>query len=108
MIDVIKGTELIELIEIPKPGKVLDEILNVKKAYLEAVVVHGDLSEFNIILKPDNHILIIDWSQFVRKDHPSMEYFLERDVKNVLRFFNRKFKVGINVEDALRFVKGND
>jgi len=103
----IEGAELVEFIEIPKPKKVLDEILfNVKKAYLEAGVIHADLSEFNIILKPDYHILIIDWPQYVRLDHPNADFLLERDVRNVLRFFKRKFRVEMKLEDALRFVKG--
>jgi len=105
----IEGAELVEFAEVPEPEKVLDEILfNVRKAYLEAGVVHGDLSEFNIILKPDRHILIIDWPQFVRKDHFSAEYLIERDVRNILRFFNRKLKVRIEFDDALRFVKGEE
>jgi len=103
----IEGNELTEFAEIPQPEKVLEEILfNIRKAYLDSGIVHGDLSEFNIILKPDNHILIIDWPQYVRKDHPSAEDLLKRDVRNVLHFFDRKFKVGIELDDALRFVKG--
>jgi len=103
----IEGAELTEFAEIPQPREVLYEILfNVRRAYLEAGVVHGDLSEFNIILKPDYHILIIDWPQFVGKDHPSAEDLLKRDVTNVLRFFNRKFKIRMELDEALRFVKG--
>lgn len=105
----IEGDELVEYIEIPRPRKVLDEILfNVKKAYLEAGVIHADLSEFNIIFKPDDHILIIDWPQYVKTDHPNANSLLKRDVGNVLRFFSRKFKVKMKLEDALSFVKGND
>jgi len=109
VMSMIEGDELVEFIEIPKPRMVLDEILfNVRKAYIEAGVIHADLSEFNVILKPNWHILIIDWPQYVRIDHPNADYLLERDVKNIVRFFNRKFRVEVKLKDALNFVKGND
>jgi len=88
----IEGVELYRYPEIQKPQRVLDEILlNVKKAYVEAKVIHADLSEFNVILKPDQHTLIIDWPQFVKRDHPDAERLLTRDIRNITRFFNRKF-----------------
>ena len=54
---------------------------------MKAHVIHGDLSEYNIILKPDGHILIIDWPQYVKTDQVNAEELLERDLKNVLDFF---------------------
>lgn len=102
----IDGDELSRFIEIPKPHKVLDEILyNVREAYLKAGVVHGDLSEFNVILKPDWHILIIDWPQFVRRDHPNAEHLLQRDVRNILQFFKRKFKIKKDLHETLNYIK---
>jgi RIO kinase 2 len=103
----IEGGELGKWREIEEPPKVLMEILvNVRKAYLDAGVVHGDLSEYNVILQPDMHVLIIDWPQFVTKDHPNAEDLLVRDVKNVLDYFVRKFKVTVSLKDACDFVSG--
>jgi len=88
----IEGAELAEYKEIPEPKKVLKEILrNIRKAYLKAGVIHADLSEYNVILKPNMHILIIDWPQYVTKKHPNAQQLLTRDVKNVLSFFRRKY-----------------
>ena len=103
----IEGAELSKYKEIAKPEKILKEILrNVRKAYLKAHVIHADLSEYNIILKPDGHILIIDWPQYVTTDHANAEELLERDIKNVLTFFNRKFNVKVAVEEACDYVTG--
>lgn len=103
----IEGAELSKWKELEDPTKVLNEILaNVKKAYLEAGVVHADLSDYNIIVKPDMHVLIIDWPQFVKKDHPNASDLLTRDIKNVLDFFNRKYRVKVKVEEAVNFVLG--
>ena len=103
----IEGAELSKYKEIAKPEKILKEILrNVRKAYLKAHVIHADLSDYNIILKPDGHILIIDWPQYVTADHANAGELLERDIKNVLTFFNRKFNVKVAVEEACDYVTG--
>lgn len=49
--------------------------------------VHGDLSEFNILNWNEKPILI-DWSQSVFRDHPLFEELLERDRKNMERWFS--------------------
>jgi RIO-like serine/threonine protein kinase len=103
----IEGAELAEWREISKPEKILKEILrNVRKAYLKADVIHADLSEYNIILKPDMHILIIDWPQYVTKGHPNAQQLLTRDVKNILQYFKRKHKLSVRLKDALAYVTG--
>lgn len=103
----IEGAELSKWKELQEPIEVLREILvNIKKAYLEAKVIHADLSEYNIILKPDMHILLIDWPQAVSVAHPNAADLLCRDVKNVVEFFNRKFRLNINLENAVAFTLG--
>ena len=103
----IEGDQLSKYKEIGDPEKVLKEILrNVSKAYVKAHVIHGDLSEYNIILQPDGHILIIDWPQYVKTDHANAEELLERDLKNVLTFFSRKFNVKVALEEAYDYVTG--
>ncbi len=103
----IEGAELSKYKEIAKPEKILKEILrNVRKAYLKAHVIHADLSDYNIILKPDGHILIIDWPQYVTADHANAEELLMRDIKNVLTFFSRKFNVKVAAQEACDYVTG--
>jgi len=104
----IEGVELAEVAELPDPADTLLEILtNVRKAYLRAGIIHADLSEFNIIIRPDASILIIDWPQFVHKDHPNARELLRRDVENVLKFFRRKFGLAVDASSALGFVIGS-
>ena len=104
---IIEGAELAEWREIQKPEKILKEILcNVRRAYLKAGIIHADLSEYNVILKPNMHILIIDWPQYVTKEHPNAQQLLTRDVKNVLVFFRRKYRLKVKLENALAYIKG--
>jgi RIO kinase 2 len=73
---------------------------------LKAHVIHADLSEYNIILKPDGHILMIDWPQYVTKEHPNATELLTRDVDNVLLYFRRKHLLKISLEEAMKYVTG--
>ena len=101
----IEGEELSEVSDIDLPEPVLDEILrNVKVSY-EQGVIHGDLSEHNIIIKPNGEVLIIDWPQWEPVSHPEAGDLLERDVRNVLGFFRRKYQIRRDLEEAMEDVK---
>jgi len=103
----IEGAELANWKRLSRPERILKEILrNVRKAFSKAGVVHGDLSEYNIILRPNKHILIIDWPQFVTKDHPNAQEMLSRDIRNVLQYFERKHKLHVGLEESLNYVVG--
>ena len=52
----------------------------------KADLVHGDLSEFNILNYKDKPI-IIDFSHGVKLNYPSAYELLERDAKNIKRYF---------------------
>jgi RIO kinase 2 len=103
----IEGAELAKWRELPAPEKVLKQILrNVKKAYVKAHVIHADLSEYNILLKPDMHVLIIDWPQYVTAGHPNARELLMRDVKNVLKYFSRRCGLKVENGEVFAYVSG--
>ena len=104
----IKGTELYHYLELPDAQAIQDEILfNMRMAYHSAHVIHGDLSPFNIILQPNMHILIIDWPQNVSTRHPNAKELIERDLRNVLTFFQRKYGLENKLKNALIYVTEN-
>jgi RIO kinase 1 len=55
---------------------------------LNAKLIHGDLSEYNILVKGDQPILI-DCGQTIPTIHPNAKKFFERDIKNMLKVFHR-------------------
>ena len=57
--------------------------------YKKAHLVHGDLSEYNILLFRDKPILI-DCGQALTADHFNAKEFLMRDIANVNRFFRSR------------------
>ena len=70
-----------------KPEKTRKAILQaVSKLYHEAHLVHADLSEYNIMLWKGP--VLIDISQAVVLDHPHSEMFFERDLRNIVAYFD--------------------
>jgi RIO kinase 2 len=103
----IEGAQLSKYKDIGKPNAILKKImLNIKKTYLKAHLIHADLSEYNIILKSNGQILIIDWPQAVKTDHPNAKELLQRDLKNTIVYFNRKFNIDLPLEQAYEYVTG--
>jgi RIO kinase 1 len=61
---------------------------DIRRMVKGARLVHGDISEYNIVLAGGRPFLI-DVSQAVVLDHPSARQYLERDARNLVRFFAR-------------------
>ncbi len=54
-----------------------------------AGLVYADFSEYNILNK-DEELVLIDAGQAVLTTHPESEAFFERDVRNVARYFSKQ------------------
>ncbi len=104
----IEGIELYKCRELPEPDMLLKRILSVvREAYLKVGIVHGDLSEYNILVSRDLRTpYIIDWPQYLYRDDPAHFKILERDVNQLIKFFKRRYKVVLSLERALKYVKG--
>ena len=80
---------------------------DVRKAYLRANLVHGDLSEYNVMIWHGKHY-IIDVGQAVRNDHPNAKDFLLRDLRTVHKYFAEEIGLNIPTVDKLfEYVVGN-
>ena len=83
-----------------EPGIVLDEILyNVREAY-RLGIIHGDLSEFNVMVD-ERECWLIDWPQWVETAHPNAGEILARDIGNILQYFKRKYGLEYAFDEAL-------
>jgi RIO kinase 2 len=101
----IDGVELATVKDVSDPKAVLDSVLeNIKRSY-KLGVVHADLSEHNILIKPSGDVLIIDWPQWVPTDHPNSPELLERDIFNLLKYFRRKFGLKEDLSKILELIK---
>lgn len=108
--DYIEGAELYMYKDAIDPESMLRDIVDtLRKAYLDVGIVHGDLSEYNILVVVEDdreRPYIIDWPQYVEKEHPSAEQLLRRDIEYVARFFRKRYGVEADVEKLIKYVKG--
>jgi RIO kinase 1 len=77
-----------------------------KKLFSKAQLVHGDLSEYNILVEGDDCFLI-DVGQSVVLEHPLARELLQRDVDNLARYF-RKLGVSCSEKDMLKCITEGD
>ena len=90
-------------VNIENPDQALKQSLNQMKAlWEEEKIVHGDLSEYNILVEGDE-LVWIDFSQGVHESHPEALTLLERDIENVVNFF-RSQGANLEMEEALNSV----
>jgi RIO kinase 1 len=76
-----------------------------KRLYQKAKLVHGDLSEYNILMWKGRPV-IFDMSQSVSIEHPMADFMLMRDLMNLSRFFSRLNVKVIPIEDLHKMVVG--
>ncbi len=77
------------------------------RMHFKARLVHADLSEYNILNKSEE-IVVIDCGQAVPTTHPYAKSFFERDVRNLSNYLN---KIGIkstpeSLTEEIRAKKG--
>ncbi|MFB6144382.1 MAG: serine protein kinase RIO [Candidatus Nanohaloarchaea archaeon] len=97
-------------VEIENPQEAYEMTLEcIKSLWNECKLVHGDLSEYNILVAGDS-LVWIDFSQGVHVTHPEAEKLLRRDIENIADFFERQgakprpekaFQSVISPEDGL-------
>jgi RIO kinase 1 len=93
-------------VNVENPETAFEVVREYMRRLYGAGLVHGDLSEYNLIIH-DGELVVIDLGQAVTVHHPNAEDFLVRDCRNVATFFTRQ---GIDVDpvDLRAFVTAVD
>lgn len=87
------------------PGKVMDSIISSVESAYRLGVIHADLSEYNVMMD-GNDVVLIDWPQWIEPGHPNAPDILRRDIGNILRYFERKYRIRADLDAALAKVTG--
>jgi RIO kinase 1 len=83
------------------PVNALDSILEDMKKLYSRDLIHGDISEYNILMK-DEVPYLIDFGQAVVKDHPKAEEFLKRDISVILSYFRKNYGISRNEDESFK------
>jgi len=76
-------------VDVENPETAYEVVREYMRRLYEAGLVHGDLSEYNVVFH-EGQLVVIDLGQAVTVHHPNAEGFLERDCENVAAFFARQ------------------
>jgi len=91
-------------VEIENPETCYEVVVEYASRLHEAGLVHGDLSEYNVLVH-EGDLVVIDMGQTVRVEHPRADDMLENDCGNVARFFS-SLGVETSRDEVLKRVTG--
>ena len=83
-------------VDVENPETAYEVVREYMRRLHAAGLVHGDLSEYNMIIH-DGELVVIDLGQAVTVHHPNAEAFLRRDCHNVAAFFGRQ---GLDTDES--------
>jgi len=102
-----ESAPLLRETEVKNPKRLYNQVLaSVKRLYQKAKLVHGDLSEYNIMIWKNQPVLF-DVSQAVPLEHPMATQLLRRDIENLNRYFKRLGVEVLTSEETYRRIKGS-
>ncbi len=104
VMNVVEGFDLSRA-TVVDPEWYLNKILDQVKLAYDLGYVNGDLSEYNVIVS-ENFVTIIDWPQYVTKTSKLFDKLLERDIFNILTYFERKYRIKKDLIEAIKKIKG--
>lgn len=97
-----KPAPLLKDVRLDQPEEALEILVEyVKLLYKGAKLVHADLSEYNVMVRGEE-LVIIDFGSAVDISHPRSVEFLRRDVMNIFSFFSR---LGVDVIEPERLIE---
>jgi len=91
-------------VSVENPETAFEVVREYMRRLYDAGLVHGDLSEYNLIIH-DGELVVIDMGQAATVHHPNADDFLDRDCRNVASFFTRQ-GLDVDPDDLRAFVTG--
>jgi RIO kinase 2 len=99
IMELIDAFPMRQISKVGDPATLYAELLSQIVRLAQYGLIHGDFNEFNILVEErqesENKVslipTIIDFPQMVSIDHANAEYYFDRDVACIKRFFDRRF-----------------
>jgi RIO kinase 2 len=87
----IKAYPMVNIKSLSNPETVYHALIAQIIRLAEHGLVHGDFNEFNLMINDQEEITVIDFPQMTSTQHLNAQFYFERDVKCVQRFFTKRF-----------------
>ncbi|KAH8998976.1 RIO1-domain-containing protein [Lactarius hatsudake] len=93
LMEFVDAYPLHQIDQVPSPGKLYSQLMDLIVRLAHAGLIHGDFNEFNILIRRSNgEPVVIDFPQMVSTSHENAEWYFNRDVECIRTFFRRRFK----------------
>ncbi|KAF2103568.1 serine/threonine protein kinase [Rhizodiscina lignyota] len=117
VMSLVDGFPLRQISSVPDPPALYAELISLAMRLAQYGLIHGDFNEFNIMIEeqpeasnsspndtesskenddrsPNVRLnpIIIDFPQMVSTSHANAEYYFDRDIACIKKFFERRFK----------------
>ncbi|KAI0307807.1 RIO1-domain-containing protein [Multifurca ochricompacta] len=93
LMEFIDAYPLRQIDQVPSPGKLYSQLMDLITRFAHAGLIHGDFNEFNILIRRSNgEPVVIDFPQMVSTSHQNAEWYFNRDVECIRTFFRRRFR----------------
>lgn len=100
VMSLVDAFPLRQISSVGDPASLYAELLALIVRLAQYGLIHGDFNEFNILIEEKTNEktqeialipTIIDFPQMISIDHANAEYYFDRDVTCIKRFFERRF-----------------
>jgi len=101
-----------------EPLEVLEQIIEqITLLYKEAKLIHGDLSEYNILIDEKQKPVLIDFPQAIDLSLYQMQFthmkernhkILQHDLKTIHKFFDNNHNVTFDINEVLNHILGEE
>nr|XP_019007795.1 Atypical/RIO/RIO2 protein kinase [Kwoniella pini CBS 10737]OCF46576.1 Atypical/RIO/RIO2 protein kinase [Kwoniella pini CBS 10737] len=93
VMSLIDGYPLRAIEQCEDPADLYSRLMELIVRLAHAGLIHGDFNEFNIMItRKTGEPIVIDFPQMVSTRHENAEFFFNRDVNCIRRFFRRRFR----------------
>nr|XP_019050813.1 Atypical/RIO/RIO2 protein kinase [Kwoniella bestiolae CBS 10118]OCF29743.1 Atypical/RIO/RIO2 protein kinase [Kwoniella bestiolae CBS 10118] len=93
VMSLIDGYPLRAIEQCDDPADLYSKLMELIVRLAHAGLIHGDFNEFNIMIqRKSGEPVVIDFPQMISTRHENAEYFFNRDVNCIRRFFRRRFR----------------
>ena len=111
VMSLIDAFPLRQISKVGDPATLYSELISLIVRLAQYGLIHGDFNEFNILVEErtekDGSLTliptIIDFPQMVSIDHANAEYYFDRDVACIKRYFDRRY--GFTSDEPGPFLK---
>ena len=100
LMQLIDARELYK-VKVKNPEDVLEMILDEVEKFYRRGVIHGDLSQYNVLVSEEG-LWIIDFPQSVEVGEKGWEELLKRDVANIINYFKKVYGIEKDINSTIK------